>query len=182
MQNKQQFTFSQLSGLWTRIPLIFLVFLSWNFNYFVCTNKLCNKIYMTLSLSPEINKNIWICNIVGKRLSASAKETFWQEETLFSPIINSLSTKETKSVTDHLCTLGSHFDHQPVTESESWSASGSVHGQHIRRTLTLHSGQDPGPIPADRKTGRPVACINVQNSIDWSHHEKDCVLILNHPN
>merc|ERR1719330_609032 len=32
--------FSQLSGLWTRIPLIFLVILSCiNFNYFVCTNK-----------------------------------------------------------------------------------------------------------------------------------------------
>merc|ERR1719264_510239 len=49
--------FSQLSGLWTRIPLIFLVILSCNFNYFVCTNKLCNKICMTLSLSPLVEVN-----------------------------------------------------------------------------------------------------------------------------
>ena len=64
MKNKQT-TIHLFTIVWTldSASSFLLVFLSLDFNYFVRKNKLCNKICMTLSLSPEINKNIWICYV-----------------------------------------------------------------------------------------------------------------------
>ena len=144
MHNRQQFTFSQLSGN----LLILLVFcLGTVVILYAQTNWVAySKIYMTLSLGPEIKTfGFAIFSRKGNSLASSNKQ---QHTIVTAPIIiihhhiTCILTKTVKEIINHhFYTQSSHFDHQPVTESESCSASGSVHGQHIRhirRTLTLH--------------------------------------------